>query len=194
MQKFLTSGKVFYCPAYPRHDFDYNSFPEPWLFAPLKDAAYDTWRTSYLCLPHAGANGGARYKKLREIPADRTLALDICFQANTGHVSKGGPSWNLVFKDGHVSTVTSRFAADALEGRLAADPMGTIAKASTDNTTQKSWQYNHSNATNVDTYRDILETEAAGRSPRTSAIGGGKPMSNSRVSFGTGGSAPPPGL
>jgi hypothetical protein len=188
--KFITDPRVFYCVAQPRQDFDYNAFPKPWLYATLSAGAYDTWRTSYLYMPHVDANGKFRYMKFQQIPKDRCLALDVCFEtASTSHLSKSGPSWNLVFKDGHVATVVSKFCYDAMAGRYQGSPLGSI----TGGNSQKNFQYKGTNP-NFDTYRDILETQADGRNPMTSTVGGGKPMSDARVNYGTTTVAPPPGL
>lgn len=193
-QKFISTPKVFYCPAFPRHDFDYSSFPQPWLYAKLTiPGPYDTWRTSYLYLPHSTGDGKPRYKKLQEVPKDRTLALDIVFEASAvSHATqrKTAPSWNLVFKDGHVATVNSQFCYEVMQNKYTPSIVGGNA--------QKNYQYSGAagiggvKKPNFDTYRDILETEAAGYNPRQSAIGGGVPMSNERVKFaGDGGSGPP---
>jgi prepilin-type N-terminal cleavage/methylation domain-containing protein len=188
-QKFITSPKVFYCMAQPRPDFDYNMFPQPWLSSTLSSGTWDTWRTSYLYMPHVDEKGKFRWPKFQQIPKDRALALDVCFEtATTSHLSKAQPSWNLVFKDGHVSTVISKFAYDVMDKKYQGSPLGSI----TGGNSQKNFQYTNSNP-NFDTYRDILETEAAGRDPRTSSIGGGKPMSDTRVKYSSGG-GPPVGI
>jgi prepilin-type N-terminal cleavage/methylation domain-containing protein len=196
-QKFITSPKVFYCPAFPHPSFDLNSFSQPWLDS-LLTIPGDTspaWRTSFLLNPHADANGKVRYKKFGEVPKDRTLALDIAFSAQyVSHATakKQAPSWNLLFKDGHVSTVNSQFLYDVMNGKYNSDPLGAIKGGGSD--PQKKYQHANPTGPNFDTYRDILETEAAGRNPRDSTIGGGKARSNERVNFGTGsGGGPPPG-
>jgi prepilin-type N-terminal cleavage/methylation domain-containing protein len=187
--KMLANGKVFYCPAEARPDFDYNSFPQPWLFAKLPGGALDSWRTSYLYLPHADDKGNVRYIKLQQVPKDRCLSLDVCFEpSSTTHRSKGGPAWNLVFKDGHVSTVISKFAYDVMDKKYQGSPLGSI----TGGNCQKNFQYKAN--PNFDTYRDILETVADGRNPMNSTVGGGTAMSDARVKFGSGAVAPPPGL
>ena len=116
--KFITSAKVFYCVTQPRIDFDYYSYPQPWLYATLSAGTWDTWRTSYLYAPHVDVNGKFRYPKFQQVPKDRCLALDVCFEtASTSHLSRSGPSWNLVFKDGHVVTAISKFCYDAMGGK-----------------------------------------------------------------------------
>ena len=180
--KFITSAKVFYCVTQPRIDFDYYSYPQPWLYATLSAGTWDTWRTSYLYAPHVDVNGKFRYPKFQQVPKDRCLALDVCFEtASTSHLSRSGPSWNLVFKDGHVVTAISKFCYDAMGGKYQGSPLGSI----TGGNSQKNFQYTGTNP-NFDTYRDILETVADGRNPQTSTIGGGKAMSDQRVNYGTG--------
>lgn len=202
VQKYLPNGKIFYCPAYPRNDFDYASYPQPWLYASLPPPgmpSLDTWRTHYLYIPHSSNLGKVRYTKLQEIPKDRCLTLDNAFEFSTvGHPSKGGPAWNVVFKDGHVNTVISKFCGDVMQGKYSGSPLGSIAGGNSQQNFQYTGRNNPSGSSpltpNFDTYRDILETEAAGRNPMTSAIGGGKPMSNERVKFAGSTSTPPPGL
>jgi prepilin-type N-terminal cleavage/methylation domain-containing protein len=192
--RFITTPKVFYCPAFPRHDFDYSSFPEPWLDAILSPGPYDTWRTSYLYMPHSTdeSNARPRYKKFKEIPKDKTLAMDIAFDASSTSHSGRNPSWNLAFSDGHVSTVISRFCYDVMQGKYVADPLGAIQGGNT----QKDFQKGsiNSGVRNFDTYRDILETTAVGRDPKTSTVGGGKAMSNQRMNVPTSAPPPPPGI
>ena len=178
-------------PPYPRDDFKYDNFPKPWLYGVLQSAGnpFDTWRTGYLYVPHSTNDGKVRYIKLNQVPKDRCLSIENMFEATTvAHPSKSGPAWNLVFKDGHVAPAVSQFMLEVMQGKHAADPLGSIAGGNC----QKDFEYTGRTSTsissspispNFDTYRDILETVADGRNPKTSTVGGGLPMSNARVKF-----------
>ena len=85
------------------------------------------------------------YKKLREVPADKALALDLirtnAVYAHTGF--KKRPSWNLLFADGHVVNVASDTLFQQLNTRGGEG----------------------SNWSKADDYIDILNTEAKGQNP-----------------------------
>jgi prepilin-type N-terminal cleavage/methylation domain-containing protein len=153
--KFLTNPEVFYCPSFPNPDFDYTAFPKPWLEAALTPPN-DAWRSSYLWNPHyknvltsSGIVKKPAYLKLKDVPNNRVLAIDILFDVNyIAHRITTNPRqspWNLVFKDGHVVSIVSSFGYDTMKKYGNA---------------QKDF------AAHFDDYRDIFETEADGRNPR----------------------------
>jgi len=163
-QKYIPDARVFYCPVFPHQSkFDYDAFPKPWLDGTQWPSSNDdpgTWRTSYLYNPHVDNFGVGftfekepAYLKLKEVPRVKTLAMDIAFQR--GYISHRArvPTWNLAFKDGHVATVPSQFLYETMS-------RGNAQKVQPYDKIQ-SWEL-------FDTYRDILETEAEGKNPRTS--------------------------
>jgi prepilin-type N-terminal cleavage/methylation domain-containing protein len=168
--KYITDPRCFYCPAYPDPSFDYDAFNKPWLVASSPGGTNNEWRSGYLYNPHykfikpfPSGGAGVAYPKLKDIPRDKTLALDICYMPQyISHFGSGEkvPSWNLLFKDGHVATISSQFCLDWMNGKVSGQTGGN---------SQADWHV-------FDNYRDILETEAAGENPRTSTIGGGQPL------------------
>jgi hypothetical protein len=162
--KFLTNPEVFYCPSFPNRDFSYTDFPKPWLEAPLAPPN-DSWRVSYLWNPHyknaltsTGVIKKPAYLKLKDIPANRCMAIDILFDVNyIAHRINSAPRtspWNLLFRDGHVSSITSTFCYDTMA------QYGNVQK-------------NFAPAggkPGFDDYLDIMETEADGRDPRPKQI------------------------
>jgi len=173
--KYITDARCFYCPAYPDPSFDYDAFNKPWTLAASPGGTNNQWRSGYLYDPHWKyvkplPNRSVAYSKLRELPRDRTLAFDICYRGNLiAHYGSGDktPSWNLLFKDGHVSSVSSQFCLDVMNGKYAGQ--GLVGGDG-----QADW-------VKFDNYRDILESEAAGRNPRNSTIDGSPPFGSSRV-------------
>lgn len=168
--KYITDPRVFYCAAFPSRDFSYDDFTKPWSIG--TGATVDkndgnaggtngNWRISYLYNPHykrkvlPSLSYSNAYPKLQNIPKDRALIMDIAY--STAYISHQvgndkAPSWNLVYKDGHVSTVKSSFCLQALQANQSGADM---------------------NMAIFENFRDILETEAAGRDPRTGTLGGG---------------------
>jgi hypothetical protein len=176
LSKYITDPRCFYCPAYPDPSFNYDEFNKPWTVASSPGGTNGQWRSGYLYNPHwkfirpfPTGGSGVAYPKLKDLPKDRCMLLDICY--STQYISHGSndkaPSWNLLFKDGHVSTVRSQFCREAMEGRYTSQGLA-------GGNSQKDWNL-------FDNYRDILETEAAGQNPRVAAIGGGAPMGPKRV-------------
>ena len=180
--KYITDPRCFYCPAYPDPSFEYDSFNKPWTVASSPGGTNNNWRSGYLYIPHwkwikpfPAGGAGVGYTKLKDIPKDRCIVTDICYKPQ--YISHGvrdrAPSWNLLFKDGHVSTVASQFCRDTMDGKYAGQGL-----AGGDG--QADWNV-------LDNYRDIIETEAAGQNPRNSAIGGGPAMGPKRVFHSTAG-------
>ena len=173
--KYITDPRCFYCPAYPDPSFDYDAFNKPWTVAADPGGTNNNWRSGYLYNPHWQyfkplPSRGVAYPKLKDLPRERTLAFDICYRANLiAHFGSGEkiPTWNLLFKDGHVATVASQFCLEVMRGKYASQglPGGDG---------QADW-------VKFDNYRDILETDAAGRNPRDSTVDGSPPFASSRV-------------
>ncbi|HEY7086731.1 MAG TPA: type II secretion system protein [Tepidisphaeraceae bacterium] len=162
--KYITDPRTFYCPVSPHPSkFAYDAFPTPWLDGTQWPSWNDdpgTWRTSYLYNPHAENFGSGftfkkdiAYIKLREVPQLKSIVMDMPFQREYIAHQTRIPTWNLGFKDGHVASVPSQFLYETMS--RGASQKGTP----TDQIS--SWE-------KFDTYRDILETEASGKDPRTS--------------------------
>jgi hypothetical protein len=150
--KYIREPRIFYCPVFPNPAFNYDDFPKPWLTAPLT-GSNDSWRSSYLMNPHykfvtdptsGGLKKGPAYEKLIKMPSYKCLALDVCFDMQ--YLSHPGkvPSWNLLFKDGHVANVQSDFLRACI----------------------KKYGNSQKDYALFADYRDILETEAKGSNPR----------------------------
>jgi prepilin-type N-terminal cleavage/methylation domain-containing protein len=162
--KYAADPRIFYCPVTPHpNKFDIDAFPKPWLDGTQWPSWNDdpgTWRTSYLYNPHVDNFGSGftlkkepAYLKLREVPRVKSFAMDMPFQKEYIAHQTRIPTWNLAYKDGHVATVSSQFLLETMIARGASQkgtPLNSVA----------SWE-------KFDTYRDILETEAEGKNPRT---------------------------
>jgi hypothetical protein len=165
--KFIPEPRTFYCPVAPHPaKFAFDAFPKPWLDGtdwPSWNDDPGTWRSSYLYNPHVDQFGSGfslrkdiAYLKLREVPRVKTLAMDIAFERNyIGHRTRV-PTWNLLFKDGHVASVASQFLYETMAQGNSQKQWQSAPKSDI-----RSWQ-------GFDTYRDILEVEAEGKDPRTS--------------------------
>jgi len=157
--KFITDPRVFFCPVFPAPDFDYEGFPKPWLTGALQPGTmYDSWRCSYLWLPHVKRKGLTNYvwafDRINKVPRSNVLALDVMFDPKyISHRKTSGdsPSFNLLFKDGHVAQITSQFAYERMQ------TYGNFQKGTP---TSEVWR-------KFDNVRDILESEADGKNPRT---------------------------
>jgi type II secretory pathway pseudopilin PulG len=161
--KYTTDARIFYCSAFPNPTFDYDSFNKPWGQGAAGNSS-GTWRISYLYNPHyqyikdsAGgfsvddAHRDTGYPKLSQLPKNRTLAMDVALQSGTiSHTDPrtNSPTWNLLFKDGHVALVPSTYCLQIMNNPTYG------GDAATD------W-------TKFDRYRTILETEADGTNPRS---------------------------
>ncbi|HEX3355656.1 MAG TPA: type II secretion system protein [Tepidisphaeraceae bacterium] len=163
--KYITDPRCFYCPGYPDPSFDYDAFNKPWTVAASPGGTNNNWRSGYLYNPHwkytkGTTNAGVAYPYLKQLPKDRCLAIDICYQIGyISHLGGGAklPSWNLLFKDGHVTTATSQLCYDVMENKK-------YSALVTGGNSQGNW-------ITFDNYVDILETEASGKNPKTAVIG-----------------------
>lgn len=160
-RKYVRAEQLFYCPGGRAHpDFNYDSFPKPW----LSDLAATSpnYRTSYSYNPHYAlerpgdptSNKITAYAKLNKFPRNKALLLDLLSgPQRISHFSGGErtPSWNLAFSDGHVTLVRSKIVFDQmkLRGDLTDDAKGS----------DPNWKL-------MDDYRDLLETQADGQDPR----------------------------
>jgi prepilin-type N-terminal cleavage/methylation domain-containing protein len=172
LSRYVTDPKVFYCPslAGTQPDFDYDAFNKPWSVGAGATAGNndghaggtnDKYRISYLFNPHyknqSDGSKAVAYPKIKDLPRERCLACEINYAPQyISHRDKSGPTWNVAFKDGHVASATSKYLFDAMNGKLSGlgQPGGDYGK----------------NFKAYDDYCDIMETEAAGRDPRSSAI------------------------
>jgi prepilin-type N-terminal cleavage/methylation domain-containing protein len=100
----------------------------------------------HFCLADSSNTPRTWYRKMDQLPNNKTLAMDIVYDGNTiSHFGNGRhPSWNLAFKDGHAVTVVSLDVANHLMQQ------GT------------SWKVDR-----VDNSVDVLETMAAGQDAGT---------------------------
>ena len=139
---FPRDPEFFFCPSNP----------------PANGSAYSegTGRAGYFYNPHwalfttsFGELNTTRYHKLIQMDAEKALSLDIIptFNNQGGEIAhkedENRPSWNLAFRDGHAENVVSKDVAEAIKTRPA------------------------SHLNRLDDLRDILETVAAGRDPKT---------------------------
>lgn len=152
--KFMQSAEGCYCPTgLDDPDFGYNSFPKPWPYDPAP-----TYRSSYSYNPYYNDGGaiddyytarGQRrfgqvqaFPRVSKFPKTKILCMDLVNEARQAmHRGRGSrPAWNVVFIDGHATTVISRELYDQMRIRGSGG---------------SSWG-------RFDDYRDILETHANG--------------------------------
>jgi prepilin-type N-terminal cleavage/methylation domain-containing protein len=164
--KFLTTGRAAYCPAnYDDPAFGWNRVSDNWPKNPSLiyrgDYAYNMHWSQRPDPP--GPSRLQAFTKLTKFPKTRTLALDIArSQQYTSHKGRGArPAWNLLFPDGHVSTVISKIVWDQMK-------------------VQGDFE-NASNKWNVaENYRDMLEALDEGLDLRANPAGFGS-ASNPRI-------------
>jgi prepilin-type N-terminal cleavage/methylation domain-containing protein len=167
-QKYLTDKRVVFCPVYP----EYNYSPEVQLtnnpnWPRVNNPDVTNPRTTYLWMPHwrrvrvvfGGTNTltlDAAWRKLKDVPKDRALAMDIALGTKTmSHNFRKKPSWNLLFADGHVVNIVSPTAFKLME------------KAETSGWSQDNgWDTD----SRFDDWRDVIETEARGVNPNSTPL------------------------
>lgn len=158
--RYFKSPEVAYCPAdLTNRDFGYESFPKPWL---TNTAAM--YRASYPFNPYCNQTTSATdrlpaFTRLNLFPKSRIVALDVIDNAgNVMHLGrKKYPSWNCLFKDGHVTTVISPLLYKQMQlyGSANSSAVGTTPSA----------------FDKFDLYLDILETQANGWPIKTTQLG-----------------------
>jgi hypothetical protein len=173
---------VLFCPGFPSYEYSLesqldSSLPGQWPYVAVPNLNGNR-RISYQWMPHwiklqtgvvTPSGGGwihASWRKLSQIPKNRVLCMDIT-QGN-GAIShddaKSGPSWNLLFRDGSVHTVTSKL------------PLITMAKRNPDVLTMGDattpGSAAQATATWFDDTRDIIETIAEGGNPNAKPLFG----------------------
>jgi prepilin-type N-terminal cleavage/methylation domain-containing protein len=155
--KYLTNGRAAYCPAnYDDPSFGWNRVQTDWpklnnVLPYRSDYAYNVhWNQTSI----PGQERKLAFPKLTKFPKNKTLAADV-FRAKqyVSHKGRGvRPSWNLLYPDASVVTVTSK---------LLYDHMGKQGDFANDS---KPWN-------NADNYRDILECLAEGINPMANPVG-----------------------
>jgi prepilin-type N-terminal cleavage/methylation domain-containing protein len=152
---YFKSAEVAYCPAnLTDPDFGYESFPKPW----LSDTAL-IYRSSYAYNTYCNLQSGGSapnqnrlpaFTSLNKFPKYRILAHDtIDTTGNVMHLGhKRYPTWNCLFKDGHVvSAISPLMYAQFI-------PIKTVNK----------------NFDGYDNLLDIIETQANGFPIKTSQL------------------------
>ncbi|HSV14756.1 MAG TPA: hypothetical protein VLI90_10880, partial [Tepidisphaeraceae bacterium] len=158
---YMKSGQVAYCPAnLTDPDFGYESFPKPW----LQDTT-SIYRSSYAYNTYCNLQSGGTapnqnrlpaFPKLLTFPKTRILAHDtIDTSGNVMHLGrKKYPSWNCLFKDGHVVNVISPILYAQYNNP---------AQTAVGKTVNKSYD-------GYDLLLDILETQASGFNLKTTQL------------------------
>jgi prepilin-type N-terminal cleavage/methylation domain-containing protein len=162
--KYLGNPRVLFCTNAPHPNFA----PEEQLITPdwPRGLSFNP-RMSYQWMPHwknaRDRRRGSAYEffqdggwlKLDEMPKDKVLAMDLLVaSAFISHPNRKGPSWNMLYSDGHVKSVVSDLVLKELRLRETLDP-----------TMLDNW--NDSTNYHFDDVRDILETVAQGGNPRS---------------------------
>lgn len=137
--KFITDGRIFYCPSQRDNGFNVDAYTMPF----LSDATQDYY-TSYMYNPHhsdlsatPAAQVEAQFLKLAQMRKPSSslrnpnaagvtdftglfpvLAMEQIKSLQwTAHViGEGAPAYNILYADGHVVTTVSKSASDMLKG------------------------------------------------------------------------------
>lgn len=170
--KYIRSPKIFYCTVAPHPQFDLNMQPGPiskWPNGTEQPVSAGPWyngntRAGYHYMPNwaystVSTRAGSQvapYIKMKQVPKDAAIALDMLMQDDTISHKTGGakvPTWNLLFADGHVATVQSKLVYDEMKLR-----------------TMSGNAWDDGSNTAFDDWRDILETQADGRNPINTSL------------------------
>jgi hypothetical protein len=155
--------KVFFCPTFPINAYapENQLAGGNWPFDVVDRGLDSNSRTSYSWMPHWKYKNNAqtsRWDKLKEIPKDLSYCMDVAnVSGNVSHSFRNNVSWNLLFSDGHVSSVVAPIVLNEMKKREATYPMDAQGQrlAITDT-------WNDTSSSHVDDYRDALETLAMG--------------------------------
>jgi prepilin-type N-terminal cleavage/methylation domain-containing protein len=180
-RKYLPSRQVMFCPvaAHPNHTAEYQlagGLAATWPRGAAASLNPDNTNTrmGYMWMPHwvnakigptlPGQTIGLRtsYRKLEDLPRRNALAMDLLFNVETvAHVVKGVPSWNLLFRDGSVRTVSTKVVFEVMRP----NPPSNI-------NVSNPWNDTPAAVSSFDDARDILETVAEGQDPRAKPLTG----------------------
>lgn len=162
----VRDANIFFCPSFPQSGYsaEVQLSTKTWPFG-VAGVVDTNVRSSYHWMPHwkyvrtrtsIVQEGG--YKKLKEMPRTKAMALDVMnLSNNISHPYKNSVSWNVLFKDGSVQTVTSPLLLSEMKRReRTVGDTGLITNT-----------FNDTTAYHFDDYRDILETQAFGGDPRS---------------------------
>ncbi len=180
-RKYIGSAKALFCPGNPNPAFALetqldNNSPTRW---PRSAADGGNPRMSYMWMPHwirysavqlppGGTGQKKSWRRLKDVPKNRTLCMDVMFGLDslTHDDRKKGPSFNMLFRDGSVQTVTTKLVLTPLANR----PSGVVAGQTDNNTTN--WEDGAPGVTWFDDARDILETIVQGSDPKATPLTG----------------------
>lgn len=179
-RKYITTPAALFCPGYPDEKFSYEAQVDPtrpgqWPRITVASLNGNT-RLGYMWMPHwvllktgsgvvipgqpaAGIKTAVR--KLSMLPKNRALCMDVMIDhRQLAHDNrKKGPTWNLLFRDGSVQSVSSKIPVDILKRSPAANvpPNDPNAPGTPwDDSAANSW---------FDDARDVLESIAEGQNP-----------------------------
>lgn len=181
-RKYITTPEVLFCPGYPDEKFSYEAQVDPtrpggWPRISVASLNGNT-RMSYMWMPHwvmlRPAGGGitvpgqpaptgikTAVRKLSYLPKNRVLCMDVMVDLRQlSHDNKRkGPTWNMLYRDGSVQSVTSKIPLTPLKRNPALSlPVNDPNAPNTpwDDTAANSW---------FDDARDVLETIVEGGDP-----------------------------
>lgn len=159
-------ANIFFCPSYPQPGYspEIQLSTKTWPFGVAGVVDTNT-RSSYHWMPHwkytrtrTGFIQDAAYKKLKDVPRTKALAMDVMMLSNlVSHPYRNSVSWNMLFKDGSVQTIGSPLLLAEMRRR----------EATVGNRDLITNTWNDTTAHHFDDYRDILETQAFGGDPRS---------------------------
>lgn len=177
-RKYIRNVQALFCPGFPAPEFALenqidDANPGAWPYTTVNNFNGNT-RMSYQWMPHwiklqtgpsiPGQTNWryASWRKLSQLPKNRTLCMDMTQGNNRlSHDNpKKGPTWNMLFRDGSVQTVSTKLALVPMANR-AEDP--NLVNSWNDTPVTASW---------FDDTRDILETIAEGGNPTAKPLTG----------------------
>ena len=94
--KYLTDAQVYYCPSQDESAWRRSHYREPWPTVPNTDYT----RMGYLYNFHVTATFATLYTRMRYVPGDKFLVVDM-ITTTTGIAHPSG--WNRLYADGHAA-------------------------------------------------------------------------------------------
>lgn len=178
-RKYIRDARVLFCPGFPAPEFALenqldDTKPGAWPYTTVAFGNGNT-RMSYQWLPHwiklqtgiatPGSTNWkhASYRKLSQLPKNRALCMDMTQGNNrlSHDDRKKGPTWNLLFRDGSVQTVSTKLALIPMANRP--EDAELVNSWNDGSNVRETW---------FDDTRDILETIVEGKDPKSSPLTG----------------------